>query len=252
MTDRSNRSVDRAFTIVDELAESGSVRVSELADRLEMPVSTTYDYLQALTATGYVIKEGNHYRTTTRFLEVGYRQLHREEVFKQVDEELDTIAEETGEHVTLMIEEDGMGVLVAIREGEQAVDLFAYPGARMPLHATAPGKALLAYMPDERVDEILDQRGLPALTNQTITDQSVLRDQLEDIRERGYAVDEGERIVGMVLVAAPILDKRNRVQAAICVGGPQSRFGETRRTEIADVVQRAANVTQVRLDYKFR
>ena len=249
MTDRSNRSVGRAFRIIDELAENGEARVSELSERLDMPVSTTHDYLKALTSTGYVVKDENLYRTTTKFLEVGYRQLHRTEVFKQVAEELDTVAEETGEHVTLMVEEDGMGVLLAIREGDQAVDLFAYPGARMPLHATAPGKALLAYMPDERVDEIIDQRGLPALTNQTITDPDVLREQLEDVRERGYAVDEGERIVGMVLVAAPILDKRNRVQAAICVGGPQSRFGETRRREIADAVQRAANVTQVRLDY---
>lgn len=249
MADRSNRSVGRAFTIVDELAETGAIRVSELSERLEMPVSTTYDYLQALTSTGYVLKDGNHYRTTTRFLEVGHRQRHRLEVFKQVDEELDSVAEETGEHVTVMIEEDDMGVLLAIREGEQAVDLFAYPGARMPLHATAPGKALLAYMSEERLEEIIDRRGLAPLTNRTITDPDVLREQLAEVRERGYAVDEGERIVGMVLVAAPILDKRDRVQAAICIGGPESRFGPQRRAEIADVARRAANVTQVRLDY---
>ena len=249
MAERTNRSVERAFTIVDELAETGGGRVSELSERLEMPVSTTYDYLQALCSTGYVLKDGHEYETSTRFLEVGHRQRHRLAVYKEVDEELDAVAKETGEHVTLMIEEDGMGVLLAIREGEQAVDLFAYPGARMPLHATAPGKALLAYLPEARVDEILERRGLVALTNNTITDRDVLEAQLEEVRERGYAVDEGERIVGMVLVAAPILDKRNRVQAAICIGGPESRFGETRRAEIADVATRAANVTQVRLDY---
>ena len=249
MAEISNQSVQRAFTLIDELSENGSGRVSELADRVDMPVSTAHDYLQALVATGYVVMDGKEYRTTTRFLEVGHRQRHRLEVFKAVRDELETVADETGEHVTLMIEEADQAVIVAVQEGPDAVNLFAYPGARMPLHATAPGKAMLAHMPDERVEEIIDSRGLVAVTSRTITDPEVLFEQLERIREQGYAIDEGERIAGMVCLAAPILDKNDLIRGAICVCGPQSRIGETRQQEIADVIQRAANVTQVNLDY---
>ena len=249
MTERSNQSVRRAFKLVDELAENGPRGVSELADQLDMPVSTVHDYLRALIATGYVTKDDSEYKTTTRFLEVGHRQRHRLEVFKAVRDELETVAEETGEHVTLMIEEDDQAVIVAVQEGPDAINLFAYPGARMPLHATAPGKAMLAHMPRERVAEIIDRHGLVEVTPRTVTDSDVLFDQLEEIRSQGYAIDVGERIAGMVCIAAPILDKEDQIRGAICVCGPRSRLDEDRRIEIADVAQRAANVTQVNLDY---
>ncbi len=77
----------------------------------------------------------------------------------------------------------------------------------------------------------------------------MLFEQLERISEQGYAVDEGERIAGMVCISAPVLDKGDRIRGAICVCGPQSRIDEARREEIAEIVQRAANVTQVNLDY---
>ncbi|MFD1588275.1 IclR family transcriptional regulator [Halorientalis brevis] len=249
MASGSRQTVDRAFEIIDVLAEEGGLRGSAVADELDMPVSTAHDYLQALTATGYVTKTDNIYRTSTRFLEVGQRQRHRLDVFTAAAEELETVAEETREHVTLMIEENGQGVLIAIQEGADAVSLFAYPGARMPLHATAPGKAILAYLPPERVEEILDDHGLVAVTNRTITDREVLFDQLGSIREQGYAVDDGERIAGMVCIAAPVLDKADDVQASVCVCGPRSRIDEQRQEQIAEVVRRSANVIQVNLDY---
>jgi len=105
-----------------------------------MPVSTVHNYLQALVATGYVTVEEKEYSTTTRFLEVGNQQRHRLEIFKVVSDKLQDIAAETSEHVTLMIEENDQCVIVAVQEGPDAVNLFAYPGARMPLHAAAPGK----------------------------------------------------------------------------------------------------------------
>lgn len=249
MTDSSNQSVQRAFRIISELSENGSGRVSELGERLDMPVSTVHDYLQALVATGYVTVDEKEYRTTTQFLEVGHRQRHRLEVFKAVRDELETVAEETGEHATLLIEEDDQAVILAVQEGPDAINLFAYPGARMPLHATAPGKAMLAHMSEDGVDEIIDRHGLVEVTPRTITDQDVLFEELDQIRQQGYAVDEGERIAGMVCIAAPILDKSDRIRGAICVCGPRSRIDEERRDEIADVVQHAANVTQVNLDY---
>lgn len=249
MTDTPNKSVGRAFLIIEELAESGEMGVSELSERLDIPVSTTHDYLQSLLSLGYVSKEQQQYKPTMKFLEIGYQQLHRSEIYTAASPQLDELAEETGEHVTLMTEENEEGVLLAVREGENAVNFLSYPGARMPLHATAPGKAILAHMESERVEEVIDTQGLPALTRNTITDPDTLREQLDDIREQGYAVDVGERIAGMVLVAAPILDRDERIRAAICVAGPQNRFDEQRRQEISSLVKEAANVVQVQIDY---
>lgn len=250
MSEAATQCVERSMRIVEELAEHGEMGVSELSDRMEMPVSTVYDYLQSLAEMGYVIKEDKQYRTTTKFLEIGYKQLLRSPLYNAAASQLEDLATQTGEHVTLMAEENGEGVLLDVREGEKAVDFIAYPGTRVPLHATAPGKAILAHLPEERVESIIESQGLPALTEQTITDAETLRAELADIRTQGYATDDGERIAGMVLIAAPILDRSAQVHGAVCVAGPRNRFDESRRQEIRHIVEEAANVIQVQMDYR--
>lgn len=249
MTETKTKSVGRTFLIVEELADSGAMTVSEISENIGIPVSTVHDYLQSLVQMGYVTRENKQYRPTTKFLEIGYQQLHRSEIYTAAESKLDELAQQTDEHVTLMTEENGEGVLLDVREGDRSVNLLSYPGARMPLHATAPGKAILAHMPSDRVDEIIEEQGLPALTKHTITDPERLRTQLSKIREQGYAVDDGERIAGMVLVAAPILDREDHVRAAICVAAPRNRFEGQREEQISSLVREAANVIQVQIDY---
>ncbi len=252
MSNTVTQSVERAFLVVEHLAEHGEMGVSELSSELDMPVSTVYDYLQSLTEMGYITKADKQYKPTMKFLEVGYQQLHRSNIYRAARAELADLAADTGEHVTLMVEENGEGVLLDVQEGEQAVDFLAYPGARMPLHATAPGKAILAHLPDARVEAIVKEKGLPALTNNTVTDSEHLYEQLQEIRDQGYAVDDGERIAGMVLVAAPVLDRSDRLRAAVCVAGPRNRFHAQRREEISHLVRETANVIQVQMDYRPR
>lgn len=249
MAKTTNKSAGRTFLLVEELAETGPIGVSELSERVDLPVSTVHDYLQSLVQLGYVTKEDKQYRLTMKFLEIGYQELHRSEIYNAAQSELAKLAEKTGEHVTLMVEEDREGVLLDVKEGSKSVDFLSYPGSRMPLHATAPGKSILAHLPEARVDEIIEEEGLPALTKNTVTDPETLRDQLADIREQGYAVDEGERIAGMVLVAAPVLDRQDRARASICIAGPRNRFDEERQREISSLVMEAANVVQVQIDY---
>ncbi len=252
MSNAVTQSVERAFLVVEHLAEHGEMGVSELSSQLDMPVSTVYDYLQSLTEMGYITKTDKQYKPTMKFLEVGYQQLHRSNIYRAARAELVELATQTAEHVTLMVEENGEGVLLDVQEGEQAVDFLAYPGARMPLHATAPGKAILAHLPERRVDEIVERNGLPAITNNTVTDPERLHSQLQEIRDQGYAVDDGERIAGMVLVAAPVLDRSDRLRAAVCVAGPRNRFHAQRREEISDLVRETANVIQIQMDYRPR
>jgi DNA-binding IclR family transcriptional regulator len=249
MPDPKNRSVTRAFRIVDALSKRDGVGVSELAEAVELPVSTVHDYLQALRSTGHVVKEGTDYRTSTRFLEIGHRGRRRREIYTAAAEELPAAAEETGEQATLIVEEGGDGVLLAVAEGEGAVDLPAYPGARVPLYANAGGKAILAHVDPGRLEQLLDEQAFDPITKRTVTDPDVLREQLETVRERGYAIDRGERIAGFVCVAVPVLDRGDTVRGAICVCGPESRMGEERREEILSTIRRVANITQVNMDY---
>ncbi|WIV67849.1 IclR family transcriptional regulator [Natrialbaceae archaeon AArc-T1-2] len=247
--DGTIQSVANAFEIVESLSHNGGQTASELASELDIPVSTAHNYLHTLTETGFVVRTGTVYRPGTRFLEVGERRRQRMTVVRAAESTLPKLAAETGEHVSLMIEENGLGVVVDLETGAEAIDLDSFRGVRMPLHTIAAGKAILAHLPRDRLDGIIDRYGLEQLTENTITDRETLYDHVVRIRERGYAVDRGERMSGMTCIAAPILDRNDEVRAAVCVCSPSHRVDDDRLEEIATAVQRGANVVQVNVDY---
>lgn len=248
--DSTIQSVVRGFEIVETLSLAGGLTVSEVAEELDMPVSTTHNYLESLRKTGFVVQTDQQYRPSTRFLEVGGRRRQRMPIVRAAADELPKLASATGEHVSLMIEENGKGVLITLEKGDEAIDINAFNGVRMPLHSVAPGKAILSELSRERVEEILDRHGLEQVTRETVTDRDELFEQLERTRERGYAIDEGERMSGMTCIAVPVLDMNGDVRASVCVCSPSHRVDdEDRIDEIVTAVQRSANVIQVNLDY---
>jgi len=239
------KSAKTTFGVVEALASLGRASLSEIMEKTNMPRSTTHNYLKTLEDLGYVVREQGYYRISTRFLAIGAVARKKMQVFRIAKPEIDTLAEETGEHASLMIEESGLGVLPYISKGEQALDLGVSVGWRMALPTNAPGKAILAYLPEEQVETILDAHGLPAVTAATITDRSELLERLETIRERGYATDFGERVEGVRAVAVPIV-VRNRVHGAIAISGPANRMsGSWLGEDLPDLLLQAANVIEV-------
>lgn len=238
------------FEIIDTLRDLDGAGVSELADELDMPTSTIHDHLQTLVNEEYLINDDGTYRVGARFLELGEQARNRMKVFSVARPEIDDLGEQTGEHANLMIEEHGRGVFLYKARGENAVQLDTHAGMRVSLQTTAMGKAILAYRPREEVEDIIDRHGLPKVTENTITDREELFEELSEIRDRGYAFDDEERVKGMRCVAAPITNNHNRAIAALSVSGPKSRMqDESFNDELPDMVQRAANVIQVNLTY---
>lgn len=245
------QSLVKGFEIIEVMSLRGGLTASELASELDMPISTSHNYLETLTKTGFVIREEDRiYRPSTKFLEIGERRRQRMPVVKVTAAELSNLAEETGEHVSLMIEENGLGVLIRLEKGENAIDIDAFHGVNMPLHTVAPGKAILSHLPHHRIEEILDRHGLEPMTKHTVTDRDRLFQQLEQIRDQGYAIDRGERMSGMTCIAVPVLDMSEQIRAAVCVCSPSHRV-ETGDyiDETLKALQRSANVIQVNLDY---
>lgn len=238
-----------SFDVVEALQELDGAGVTEVSDHLGLPRSTVHDHLRTLRELELVVNENGTYYTGTRFLEFGGYARQRMKVFEVAKPELQKLAEKTGEHANLMIEEHGRGVFLYKTEGENAVKLDTYNGYRVHLQTTALGKAIMAHMPHEEVVEILDRHGMPAITDRTITDREVLFEQLEEIHERGYAKDIEERVEGMRCVAAPILGD-DTVLGAISVSGPKNRVEGVRfEEEIPSEVRSTANVIEVNMTY---
>lgn len=238
------------FEVVEALKEYDGAGVTELARDLGLSKSSVHNYLATLAEGGYVVQEGSEYHVGARFLDLGGFARRRYPIYETAKPEIDRLAEETGEMASLMIEEHGMGIYLYREKGAQAVNVDARTGHRVHLHNTALGKALLAWTPDERVEEIFEQRELPATTENTITERETLLEELDRTRERGYALDREERLSGIRCVAVPLVDMDERAIGAISVAGPTSRMqDETFHEDIPNRLQSAANIIELNVTY---
>lgn len=244
------KGAERTISIIEAVKELDGAGVTELADYLDLSKGTVHNYLSTLREHNYVVKEEQEYQVGLGFFEMGEYARNRVQIFHAAKPEVERLAAETGELTNLMYEEHGLGVYLYRDRGEQAVSLDTHTGKRRYLHNTALGKAILSHMPRDRVDEIIDQHGLPAATRNTITDRNNLYSELEAVQERGYAFCNQERVEGLHCVAAPVQGRENTVLGAISIAGPSTRIKEERLTEeLPEKVLQAANVVEINTNY---
>lgn len=240
----------KTFRIIEALKEFDGARVTELADTLEMGKSTVHNHLSTLVHEGYVIQRDEEYSLSLQFLELGGYIRNRLDLYRVAEPEVKQLAEQTDELANLAVSEQGLLTYIDRSKGDQAVDLDTYPGLQAPMHCTALGKVILAHTPRERVESVLDRHGMPKLTANTITEREDLYEELEKIRNKGYAQDYGERLEGLRCVAAPVKSSENEVEGAISVSAPASRMKDERYNQkIPEKVRSAANVIELNLKY---
>jgi len=242
------KAVRTTFEILQTLSRHGTLTFSDLVERLDQPKSTVYDHLQSLKFLGYVHETDAGYQISFEFLLIGDRRRSNTELFANARSELDELAAKTGEHISLLVEENGKGRTIYTIQGENSIDFKVYDGAQSQLVQTAPGQAVLANLPHERIVEILDENGLSQ--NDTGINRGEFLDTLETVRDQGFAIDEQNAIHGMNGIGVPIVDKEERVQGALSVYGPVGRMGRDRmRGELVEKLQQKANIIELNLDF---
>lgn len=247
------KSVAVTFDLIERIVELGGAGASQLASDFDMPVSTVHSHLQTLETIGYLSSENGCYHVTSRFLRIGKKSQLEKEIYVKSRDTLAQLAENTGEYISLMVEEGGLGVNLHFERGEKASRVKisqTYPGVHTKLHTSATGKAILAELPESRVRAILDEHGMESRTERTITSPTELFDELAEIGARGYAIDDEERMEGMRGVAAPVSSSRERMHGSIGLYGPTNRLTDQLfYEEYPQQILEAANVIQVSLNY---
>ncbi|AEM57524.1 IclR family transcriptional regulator [Haloarcula hispanica N601] len=244
------KSAETTFEVLDALKDLDGAGVTELAQHLDVPKSTVHNYLSTLEQEEYVVNRDGVYEVGLRFLELGAYARHREKLFGIAKPEVDRLAAETGELANILVEEHGRGSYLYRARGDKAVQVKAHVGTRVPLHTTALGKAILAHMSTERVDAIVDRHGLGGEASKSISSRAELEQELADVRDRGVAFDDEERLEGLRCVAAPVLNHDNEIIGAISVSGPTNRFrGDRFREELPQKVLEVANVIELNVTY---
>lgn len=240
------RSVYTTFEIVEYLKENGEVTVTELASELDKPTSTVHNYLSTLREIGYVVQGESGYHLALRFAHLGDSSKYRLSLCRVAEPMLEHLADQSGGTVNLVAEENGRGIYLLVKNSERMLHNYSYTRPREYLHATAAGKAILANLEPSTIEGILEAHGLPAQTEATITDRTVLFEELETIRDRGYAANEQESTEGLCAVASPI--EYSEGWAAVSLSGSVNKFGsDAIHGELADQVRRTARAIELDL-----
>lgn len=245
---RPVETVETAFDIVDVLKRNDGAGITDIADELALAKSTVHRHVKTLESRGLLVREGDVYRISTWFLDYGIHVRNRHRLYDVARPKVDELAAETNEKVWCVIEEHGMGVHIYGAEGRHSVKTHARIGQRTYLHQFAAGKAILAHLPDDRIESILEDYGLAAQTDQTITERDALYDQLATIRDRGYAFNREESVIGVHAVGAPIRNESGTAIGAISVAGPANRLrGDLMTEELPNLLLGATNEVEINL-----
>ncbi|WP_162524371.1 IclR family transcriptional regulator [Halobellus captivus] len=244
------KSLEKTVGIIDVLKRRRSAHLRDIADELELNKSTVHNHLSTLREHEYVVKEGDEYRLSLQFLHIGGVLRNEVDLYDAAKSKLDQLAEDTGELVTLATHERGLGIVLYRAKGDEAVEIDTHVGSQLTLHNSGLGKAILAHLPRSRVEEIIAERGLPASTENSITDEDTLFDELDNITAQGYAFDDEENWRGLRCVAAPILTDEGVVKGAISLSVPKSQLAsEDERQRYVDEIKNTANLIELRIAY---
>lgn len=251
-----------SLRLLSLIREHGGASVTQLAEAVGMAKSSVHRHLVTLERHGYVQRSGENYHLGLKFLDLG-EFVRSQWPLKSINETVETLSEETGEEVDFLTEDRGRVMtidksyrkyhkLVKYGEaGEASPDenYRAQFGNYYHMHVTGAGKAILAEFSRSRVAAIIDRWGLPAMTENTITSRDALHDELEQIRQRGYAVTNEEYADGLRSVAKVVNNPNGGVFGALNVAGPTYRMdGVVVDREIPTALETACADLEAKLD----
>lgn len=237
------KTVDKALKILELFSEQErEMSISEIAKRIGTNKSTVYRILNTLRSHAFVQQNSDNskYKLGFKLLEISSVILERIELRHQARPSLERLRDKTNETVNLMIMEGGLGVYIDRVESTQRVRMVSVIGTREELHCTGVGKALLAFQSEKIVDEVIKKQGLLRKTSRTITDPHQLKQHFDEIKKRGYSIDDEEAEEGIRCIGAPIFNHKDKVVASISIAAPSYRLDEQKMKQFAPIVVETA------------
>ncbi len=246
------QSVDRALTILEVLARVGEVGVTEIAAELEVHKSTAFRLVATLESHRLVeqTEDRGKYRLGVGVLRLAGATSARLDLVQEARPVSRQLATATGETVNLAVLSESSAFYLDQVAGTSALQSHNWVGQHIPLHATSNGKVLLSGLDRPAVDALLGP--LAAYTPLTITTRSQLAEELDLVREQGFATAVDELEVGLSALAAPIRDAHGDVVASLSVSGPTFRLTPERTEEVVTRVVAAALEVSHRLGWAHR
>jgi len=242
----------RGLILLDSLADSGEAGVAELSRRVRIDPSQVHRALRVLQQSEYVEQDPRtkKYRLASRVVELASSYLRRVDIRTEARPILLHLQDLTTHTAHLAILSRHYSVIIDQERGPSANSLDIVMGDMAPLHATALGKVLLAYLDASTLGQILTGLEYAPLTTHTVQSEADLRAQLAEIRTQGYATDQEEAYRGVCCVAAPVCNWTGKVIAALSVSGPSWAIEQEHLPALIQQVLAASNTLSQRLGYQ--
>ena len=219
--------VEKAFLVLSSFqGQPRALSLSDVAEATGIGRSATQRYLYTLKYLGYIRQDPNtrRYRPSPKVLELGFAYLRNDHLVEKAFPYLLEASKRTDETVNLT-EIDGTDIIYVTRfPSRNVISVDIAVGQRLPAYCTAPGRAMLAWLPREQARKILQRSDRVQRTEFTLTKVSAIEERLQEIRRSGYAISNQETYVGDISVAAPVRDHQGSVLAAVNIAVPYPRW----------------------------
>lgn len=228
----SVQSLDRAFDLLERLCYShGGMTIGALSAETGLHKSTVHRLLSSMCARGYVQRDAatSIYRASMRLCELSSSIVDNLDMVDIVRSPLEELGRQTEETVHLAMQEGQDIVYIhKVESGSGAIRMFSRIGMRRPLFCTGVGKAILATWPDNEVQSVWQKSDVRPWTEHTIVDEWAFAREIEQVRSRGYALDDEENELGVRCIAAALPDYSGRATYAISLSAPAGKMTDER------------------------
>jgi DNA-binding IclR family transcriptional regulator len=233
-------SLDRAVSVLEVLGESDApLSLAEICQRMSLHKSTAHRSLMVLERSALIERTPeNRFRLGLKLYELGNRAVEQIDLRTRVHPFFRRLAMQVGETVHLSVLQKTSVVYLDKVEPNRRVCMSSKVGTSNPVYCTSMGKAMLAFQPEETIEQIVSKIRFVRFTNKTLCSREALLKALERVRRRGYAIDDEEVELGVRCVGAPIFNEHRRAIAAVSVSGPTSRITAQSVPGIAEHVLR--------------
>jgi len=252
--DKLSNSVDRALSMMELVAENANgMTNSDLSRKLQIPKSSASYILRVLEQRDYLRRDSNgRYRLGLKLLSLTEGAMTHLDVREAAGPALaDFLKKSKLPEVHLAVLDNGRAVYIEKLENEESfIRMDIWVGHRLPIHTTAIGKVLVAYLPEEEILKILEMRGMEKKTRKSIANPQKFLREAERVRRYGFAVDDEENSVGVRCIAAPIFDSKGNVLAAFGTSSVVLHINERNMPKIVDLVKIMAARVSRQLGYR--
>ncbi|MFP4444225.1 MAG: IclR family transcriptional regulator [Spirochaetia bacterium] len=242
--------LERALIILEFLVKQAKgCGITMIAEKLDFPKNSVFRILKTLLAHGYVVEIDNQYQVSTKLLALGYVALGESTIVSKAADLMVDLRNETHETVVLGRLAGVQGLTLEVVLSDEPVKFVVDVGFHFQLHNTAPGKVLVAYLPEDEQDKILDKIDYQIFNERTIKNRAEMEAEISRVLEMGYAIDHGEKVLGVHCIAAPVYDyKRNNI-AALWITGPANRMPEGDFVRLGNLVMEYARRISLKMGY---